>query len=65
MAIIIWSYQRGDLQRVTGKGVESRCFGDAFTPETMNAWRNRFDRKTVVVFDRTQWTHKELEAEAA
>lgn len=64
MAVIISAFQDGDLQRVTGKGVEPTCLGDVFTPETLRRWRRKMDTKTVIVFDRNRWTAAD-HAEAA
>lgn len=55
MAVIIQCLQQGDLQRVTGSGVEPLCLGGAFTPETIRAWRGRIKGKVVVAFDESRW----------
>lgn len=63
MAVIIRAFQRGDLQRMTGNGIDPLCLGDAFDDDTM---RNlRMDNKTVVSFDSRKWTEAQRIAEAA
>lgn len=56
MAVIIYAFQRGELQQVTGKGVLPLCLGDAVTAESVAAQRK--DSKTVVVFDKERWSGK-------
>lgn len=58
MAVIISAFQRGDLQQVTGKGVEVLCMGDALTPETVAAQAKQ-GKKTVISFDRTRYETEE------
>jgi hypothetical protein len=56
MAMIIASFQRGDLQKVTGDGVLPLCIGGAFTPESQEEWNLKLGNKTRVVFDNTYWS---------
>jgi hypothetical protein len=65
MAIIIYAFQRGDLQEVTKQGVVSLCMRDAFNEQTIEEWQQRIDRKTTVSFDRSQWSGKSKGAMAA
>lgn len=58
MLMVIRAMQSGDLQKVTGKGVESLCLADTFTPTTMAEWQPRFDSKTVVQIDERRWKDK-------
>jgi hypothetical protein len=60
MAVIISAFQDGDLQEVTGEGVNPLCLGGAFTPETMEKWRRRMATKTVVTFDEDRWTQEKV-----
>lgn len=56
MSVIIYAYQRGELQQVTGKGVVSLCMGDALTPDAVA--QHQKDNRTVVVFDEERWVGK-------
>lgn len=58
MLMVIRALQSGDLQKVTGKGVENLCLADTFTPTTMVEWQPRFDSKTVVQIDERRWKDK-------
>ena len=58
MLMVIRALQLGDLQKVTGKGVENLCLADTFTPSTMEEWQPRFDSKTVVQIDERRWKDK-------
>lgn len=55
MVIIIDAYQRGDLQRMTAKGVIPLCIGDALQAEAI-AQKTRRDSKVVVAFDDQKWS---------
>ena len=62
MAVIIYAFQDGDLQKVTAKGVESVCLGAVFTPDTLARWRRKIDAKTVIAFDQGRWSAAETKA---
>lgn len=61
MVIIIAAFQEGELQQMTGKGVEPLCLGDALTGPAI-AKQTRRNTKAVVSIDGTKWQGRNVAA---
>lgn len=49
LAIVVEAYQEGDLQRMTGRGVEPDCLAGSFTDERVATFRKKNPRNDISI----------------